>query len=229
MKRIGSTPVRANAVPRKRRKAFTLLEILLAVTLVGFVLISMNTFIFSMGELWGRNSDLRLFDQHVRAVSRFLERELRTASLPPAVPVGTAAIEAREVKVEFGRSAELVTFGLREGSRVFAWPERPLPEVVCSVDVRDGSGLVLYWQSALEERFGEDAPRETVLSPLASSIAYDYYDPEFKRWETVPSVRRGRNGDLETPARLRLTFRYKNLTRESLIALPITTEGLPPF
>ncbi|HRE83944.1 MAG TPA: prepilin-type N-terminal cleavage/methylation domain-containing protein, partial [Opitutaceae bacterium] len=80
----------ANAVRSSRRNhGFTILEILIAIALVGLVMVGLNTFVFSMGELWGRGSDVRLFDQHVRSVSRFLERELRTASLPPNVSAGT--------------------------------------------------------------------------------------------------------------------------------------------
>lgn len=215
--------------PRQPARGFTLLEVLLALALVGLVLVALNTFIFSMGELWGRNRDLRLFDQHVRAVTRFLERELRTAALPPAVAIGTSAVEAREVEVEFGRRAELITFGVREGSRILAWPERPLPEVVCSLEVRPETGLVLYWRSALEDRRTDASPREMVLTPLATALAYDYFDPDFRRWETVEQLRRDRRGELETPQRLRLTFQYRGLTRESLIPLPAFGAGLPLF
>jgi prepilin-type N-terminal cleavage/methylation domain-containing protein len=48
------------------RGGFTLLEILLSLALIGLLLVSLFTFIFSMGELWGRNTDVRLFDLHVR-------------------------------------------------------------------------------------------------------------------------------------------------------------------
>ena len=68
----------------RRARGFTLLEILLSLALVSLMLVALNTFVFSMGELWGRNADVRLFDQHVRAVTRFLQHELRAAVLPPA-------------------------------------------------------------------------------------------------------------------------------------------------
>lgn len=212
-----------------RTTGFTLLEVLLALALVALVLVALNTFIFSMGELWGRNRDLRLFDQHVRAVTRFLDRELRTASLPPAVTAGDEAVEAREVEVEFGRQADLITFGLRQGSRILAWPERPLPEVVCSIEVRPDVGLVLYWRSVLEEETGSDTPREMVLTPWATALRYDYYDEDFRRWESLDQLRRDRSGDLETPRRLRLTFEYRGLVRETLVAIPNFGEGLPLF
>lgn len=211
-----------------KRRGFTLLEVLLAITLVGLVVVYLNTFVFSMGELWGRNRDVRLFEQHVRAVSRFLTRELRAAGLPPAVQAGDRAVEAREVEAEFGRTAELVTFGLREGSRILAWPERPLPEVVCSLEVRAQTGLVLYWRSVLEERAEREPPRELVLTPLATQLRYDYYDADFRRWETLDRIRQ-RDGKLETPARLRLTFEYQGLVRETLIPVPQETPGLPTY
>ena len=56
----------------RRRAGFTLLEILLSLALVALMLVALNTFVFSMGELWGKNTDIRLFEQHVRAVTRAL-------------------------------------------------------------------------------------------------------------------------------------------------------------
>ena len=46
----------------RERRGFTLLELLLALTLVGLLLVAMNTLVFSMGELWGRGSEPRLLD-----------------------------------------------------------------------------------------------------------------------------------------------------------------------
>jgi prepilin-type N-terminal cleavage/methylation domain-containing protein len=213
----------------RRRRAFTLLEILLALSLVGLVLVSMNTFVFSMGELWGRNSDLRLFDQHARAVTRFLERELRTAAFPPAGRAGAEAISVQEVRAQSGVSENLLTFELPEGSRLLTWPDRPLPEVVCSLQVREREGLLLLWHSRLEKRFAEDPPRETVITPLVSAITYDYYDPAFKNWKNETQLRRDNENRLVPPQRLRLKFVHGKLERENIIVLPSTPEALPNF
>lgn len=209
--------------------AFTLLEILLALALVGIVLVAMNTFVFSMGELWGRNSEVRLFEQHVRAVTRFLENELRTAAFPPAVMAGDAPIEAKEIRPANGVSEHLLTFELPQGSRLFTWPDRPLPEVVCSLQVRDREGLCLLWHSRIEKRFNDDPPRETIVTPLVSGLAYDYYDPEFKNWKSETQLRREGADRYLTPQRLRLTFTYGKLTRETVITLPAPPEALPNF
>ncbi len=217
------------SISRPQRRAFTLLEILLALSLVGLVLVSLNSFVFSMGELWGRNTDVRLFDQHVQAVTRFLEHELRSAALPPATSGSTAAIAPEEIRAQTGVTETLLTFELPEGCRLLAWPDRALPEVVCSLQVRDREGLVLLWHSRLEKRFKEDPPREALITPLVTELTYDYYDPSFKNWKHELRLRRDAENRLETPQRLRLKFTYGKLTRETMITLPTAPEGLPNF
>ncbi|MEO7598288.1 MAG: prepilin-type N-terminal cleavage/methylation domain-containing protein [Opitutus sp.] len=212
-----------------RREGFTLLEILLAMALVGLVLVSMNSFVFSMGELWGRNADLRLFDQHARAVTRFLEQELRSSAFPPAAPAGSGSILPQEIRAQTGVTENLLTFELPEGSPLLTWPERPLPEVVCSLQVRERDGLILLWHSRLEKRFNDDAPREMVITPLVSAMTYDYFDATFKTWKNEPQLRRDNNNRVLAPQRLRLKFTYGKLERENVIALPSVSEGLPNF
>ncbi|MBT5902330.1 MAG: hypothetical protein HOH58_09505 [Opitutaceae bacterium] len=206
-----------------------MLELIVAMVLIAGVMIGLNTFVFSMSELWGRGRDYRLFDQHARALTRFLEAEFREAALPPRVARDVAAAEAREVEVDFGRREDLLVFGLREGSRILQWPERPLPDVWAALEVKRGEGLVLYWQSALEEEFNTDPPREMVLSPLVGSLGYEYFDADFGRWEVEERLRTGDDGELETPGRIRLTFNYKDEEIQTIVPLTIFGEGLPPF
>lgn len=213
--------------------AFTLIEILLALALVSLVLVALNLFVFSMGELWGRNSERRLFDQHVRAVSRFLEHELRGATLPPAAVATTAAsatpITLEEIRPQNASAEKLLTFDLPAGSRLFTWPDRPLPEVVCSLQVRPNEGLVFLWHSRLEKNFDTDPPRESVVTPLVTALAYDYYDATTSRWTTEATMKTDSQGQQMTPQRLRFTFTYGKLTREAVITLPSPSLALPAF
>lgn len=208
---------------------FTLLEILLALALTSLVLVSLNVFVFSMGELWGRNTEVRLFDRHVRAVTRFLEQELRTASLPPAAAAGTTPVTPQEIRPRSGATDNLLTFELPAGSRILTWPDRPLPEVVCSLQAREREGLVLLWHSRLEKRFEDDPPRETIITPLVTALAYDYYDADFRTWKTETTIRKDNNAQLQAPQRLRLKFAYGKLTRETVIVLAPPTAVLPSF
>ncbi|MEO6874273.1 MAG: hypothetical protein ABI222_05580 [Opitutaceae bacterium] len=209
--------------------AFTLLEILLALALTALVLVSMNMFVFSMGELWGRNTDVRLFDRHVRAVTRFLDQALHTASLPPYAAAGTTPIAPQEIKPLNGITDNLLTFELTAGNRLLVWPDRPLPEVVCSLQARDRQGLFMLWHSRLEQKFNDDPPRETLVTPLITALAYDYYDADFKTWKTEDAIRKDNSGQLQMPQRLRLRFAYGKLKRETVITLSEPTEGLPNF
>ncbi|MDB6126578.1 MAG: hypothetical protein JWM35_474 [Verrucomicrobia bacterium] len=211
------------------QRGFTLLEILLALALTALVLVSMNVFVFSMGELWGRNSEVRLFDRHVRAVTRFLDRELRAASLPPAVATGTTPVVPQEIRTLGGSTETLLTFELLAGSRILTWPDRPLPEVVCSLQARERDGLVLLWHSRLEKKFNDDPPRETIITPLVTALSYDYYDPDFRTWKNETILRKDGNGLYQAPQRLRLKFTYGKMTRETVIALAVPTVALPNF
>lgn len=213
--------------PEFFRRGFTLLEIMLAISLVGLVLVAMNTFIFSMGELWGRNADVRLFEQHVRAVTRFLNDELRTAALPPAARPGSTPVEMQEVRPQNGVMENLLTFELPAGSRLLTWPDRPLPEVVCSFQVRPGEGLVLLWHSRLEKNFDTDPPRETTVTPLVTSLAYDYFDADFNRWTTETELKMDAQNQPVPPRRIRFQFGNGTMTAESVVTVPSPGQGLP--
>ena len=195
--------------------------------LAALVLVGLNVFVFSMGELWGRNTDVRLFDQHVRAVTRFLQRELLRASLPPAAAVNATPVGVQMVAPE-GRSQEnLVTYMELSGSRILRWPDHPLPEVFCSLEVRRDLGLFMLWHSDLENHFNDDPPRETLVSPFVTALAYDYFDTDFNKWTTEAALRTDVSGNPLAPQRLRITFSYDRLTREAVIVVPSTQQGLP--
>lgn len=238
--RFTNFPVRFNRPPRRAprgsrapsniRSGFTLIEILLSLALVAMMLVALNTFVFSMGELWGRHADVYLFEQHVRAVTRFLDCELRNAALPPAAVARSSPIGLQEIKPQNGVTEQLLTFELPAGCRLFTWPDRPLPEVVCSLQLRDREGLMLLWHSRLEKNFDTEAPRETIITPLVSGLSYDYYDPDSTRWTTETVLKLDATGGAPlAPQRLRLKFTYGKMTAESVVTLPVPTEALPLF
>lgn len=220
---------RSSFVRRDRVRGFTLIEILLSLALVALLLVAMNTFVFSMGELWGQRTDVRLFEQHIRAVTRFLEHELRAAALPPAARANSTPIALQEIRPQNGMMEKMLTFELPGGSRLFNWPERPLPEVVCSFQARPNEGLVLLWHSRLEKNFDTDPPRETVITALVSALSYEYYDADTNRWSLETALKLDPQGQPITPQRLRLKFSYNKMTRDSVVALPTPGEGLPTF
>ena len=212
------------------RQGFSLLEILVAAALLGMLLLALNVFVFSMGEIWGRNSEQRLFDQHVRAVTRHVENLLRSATLSPAALGGPErAVTVREIRVITGATEPVLSFELPEGDRTMAWAEQPLPDVVCALAAHPDRGLVLYWHSRLESDFADVPPRATVLSLFGRGLSYDYYQPDFKTWQSQTRMQKNREGKWQLPDRLILRFAHGKMSAETTVVLPVANGGLPAF
>jgi len=220
-----------------RRAGFSLPEMLVAIIIGATLVTAAVTFALSMGELWGFGAETRLFDQHVRGVTRFLENLLRQAVPPPGEQQAgldqRATAVAEDVvawRVPGGRAygtEELLTFEVPESPGVFAWPEEPLPFVVCSLRVDPRDGLFLLWKSRLEVDFDDADPREMRISPFVTAISYFYFDDDEDnpQWEQLDQPRRTSARDLEVPDRIRLRFEYDGDVREVDIIMPGAMAG----
>ena len=209
------------------RRAFTLLEMLLALTLMAALLVALNVFVFSMAEVWGQGRDERLFLQHVRAVVRNVDETLRRAALGPEGD----GLEMKEVTNDAGQRSPELCFVLADGGRLLngAWPDAPLPDVELSYGVEEGKGLCLHWKSRLETRFADEAPRSTVVSPFVVALSWDYYDDGFKRWETLSDPKREPDGTYTAPRRLRLRFELGKFNAERVVMIPQLVEGATAY
>ncbi len=212
------------------RRAFTLVEVLLALVLLAALLAALNQFVFSITEAWTRHRDEFTFTRHCRAVTRHLDEMLRTAATSTrASSTAAGAPAAASVQTPDSGTASLLTFDLPEGDRVLTWPARPLPEVQCSLAWRRDEGLVLYWKSRLETDFSTGNPRLAVLSPFVTSLRYEYYDDDSKSWDTEDRLRETPDGTPQTPRRLRLHFHRDKQEIEEVVDVPVSTEGLPAY
>ncbi len=212
---------------RRPTRAFTLIETLLAAALMGAVLLALNFFVFSMAEIWGQGAERRLFEQHVRAVTREVETLLRRAALPPVT--NDPAIFVREIRLDDGRRVTPLSFELAEGSPRLPWRDVPLPDVVCSLVLQEGKGLVLYFQSRLEEKFDEAAPRAFLLSPFGAGLSYDYLEGDGAYWRNYDQLQRAPAGSWNVPARLRLKFAHGKMQAETTVPMPASPGPLPQF
>lgn len=227
----GGGPGSSGEAPARRfrgRRGFTLLEVVLALMLTGMVLVATTFFIFSMGELWGRGVEDRLFDRHARGVSRFLQSALSQsmASANPAEP-GRISLSQPPGIGRFDES--LITFELLEGPPFLVWPGAPLPAVVCYLKLVEGEGLFLLWHSRLEVDFEEQAPRGTLLSPFVTELIYDYYDPETELWTSLPEFENDDKGEPSLPTRVRLVFAYDGMIKETILTLPQPSASIALF
>lgn len=211
---------------RRGRSGLTLVEVLLALALLSVLLLALSQFLLSMGELWGRNRRQRLFDQHVRAVTRYVEETLHHAAIAPAANRG---LRMAPGKVSPLTAAPLLNFELKEGDRLLPWPKGPLPDVQYLLSVDRDKGLLFYWQSRWEVGFETQPPRELVVSPLVTRIDYDYYNADSQSFTTSASPLPERDGKIPLPARLRLHFQLEKLTADTVVRVPAPSAALPAF
>jgi len=207
-------------------RGFTLIELLLALALLTMLVTALLTFVFSMGEIWGRGGEKRLFEQHVNAVTRHVESLLRRAAWPRGGAAAEEPFAVHDVRSPTGPTASLLGFDLLEGDRLLQWPEQPLPEVRCHLAQERERGLVLYWQSLLEQDLDTKPPRQTLISPLVTQLAYAYQDPNTGSWRTETLLRKNNRGEWLLPDRIVLTF--KQGTYEANRELTLPAGGSPP-
>ena len=207
---------------KKVSGGFTLLETLVSLALLGILLVTLNTFLFSMSELWGGGRDQRLFDQHVRAATRILKETLNQTTIGP----GALGCTIKDITDNEGEVAPRLTFLLIDAGRLANWPEAPLPDVDFSLYVSAERGLILQWQSRLEIERDLNDIHETVLSPFVTSIAYDYFDGDLKKWKYEETPLRDASGSAYLqPARLRIRYARGELKTETIIDIPIRRRG----
>jgi prepilin-type N-terminal cleavage/methylation domain-containing protein len=218
--REGSTGA-AELLRRSRgSRGFTLIELLLAMAILAMLVTALFTFVFSMGEIWGRGGEKRLFSQHVNAVTRHVESLLRRAAWPHVGASVSEPFTVREVRTSNGSTAYLFGFDLVDGDRLMRWPEEALPEVECSLGFERDHGLVLYWWSRLEKHDKTDAPRTVVISPLVTKLTYAYHDDTGDSWRKEENMHKDSTGAWVLPDRLILSFKQEQFEEQRELTLP---------
>lgn len=211
------------------RRGFTLVELLLAISVMAMLLVALFTFVFSMGEIWGHGSEKRLFEQHVNAVTRHVEAMFRRATLPLGTGAAAEPFTVRELRLASGGTGNLLGFDLADGDRLLVWTGPPLPDVQCSLGLEPGRGLFLYWQSKLEINRLTEPPRSVLISPFVTRVDYFYRDDDSGSWRSDQSLQKSSENHWLVPDAIKLTFVHSGVTAERTLTLPSRNGALPLF
>jgi prepilin-type N-terminal cleavage/methylation domain-containing protein len=207
---------------RPAPRGFTLLEMLVSLSLLGVLMVALNTFLFSMSELWGGGRDQRLFDQHARAATALVRNAFEQATFGPSA----SGVALKDVDDGAGTTKPRLCFLLADAGRLADWPEAPLPDVDFSVFVEEGRGLVFQWQSRLEIEREKADKHETVISPFVTGLRYEYYDAELKEWKIEDEPVNETGGTAwKKPVRLHVQFERGALKATKVVNLPIKRSG----
>ena len=224
---------------RRKITGFTLVEVLLALTIGGLVLVAATTLLITISQAWANRPATRdAFDAHVNGVAHFLTAVLEEASVAPLAKNQDKVIDL-QTPVGFSEVDDpLVHFYLREAPPLFFNPHGKSVRVHAYLYPDETDGLSLLWFSELQElEKGEDGnlqPVEeeellkSIISPFCREVYYYYYGEEddgpddVKNWEVYSDLQESEKSDeFRIPAFMKLVFRWDDEDLERTISLSI--------
>jgi prepilin-type N-terminal cleavage/methylation domain-containing protein len=230
----------------RKKNAFSLVEVLLALAIGGLILMAATSLLVTISQAWANRPATRdAFDAHVNGVANFLTAVLEEAALVDGLDSQKKAISLERAPGFSEIEDPLIYFFLREAPPLFFWPEpggvASRVHVFIQVDERDG--LRLLWYSDLQEleknEKGVRAPEDedelfcTLISPYCTKVIYCPYgdeddaDEDFKSWRFEPELDENvETGEFRLPAFIKLIFKWDEENLERVVTLAI--ERLAP-
>ena len=168
--------------PRTRAPAFTLLEVMVTLTILGFILL-MIFGVFRLGlSAWEKGESSKEEYQRMRISSQLVSQQIKSI-IPYKIKSQKAegdylAFEGKARSLKFVSTLSLK--GYRPSGFVYAFYE-------FQEDGEKGGRLILYEQRVLNKNFMDEAPPQDAALPLFEGLAevrFEYYqeeDPEKNR------------------------------------------------
>ena len=224
---------------RSLKRGFTMVEVLLALSIGSLVLISATSLLMTISQAWANRPATRdAFDAHVNGVAHFLTALLEEATLAPSSKDGDQAVKL-ETPIGFGSIDDpLVSFYLKEAPPFFFSPHGKVVKVRTYLFPEENDGLSLLWFSELQELekndegilqpIEEEGLRKTVISPFCKEVFYCYYGEEddqeddIKSWDFSRDLQESeKSEEFRIPDFMKLVFRWDEEDLERTISLPI--------
>lgn len=226
----------------RTRKGFTLIEVLVALTIGAAVLVSATMMVFTLGKVWAHDWSQRHYVHHKESLSTLLQRTFEEAdsgfsSLGVADKV--AGLRWENPPGESTLDDPLIRFYLKQPPPILISNPPLASSIIAYLYFEEGEGLYLLWYPLIEIRDGEEVEIEevddlyrTLLTPYVELIEYCYWDDEKEIWD-VEEDPLDENDKYLMPDFLKLTFRFDDEHEDedyiSYIPLPPSEKDAPLF
>lgn len=180
----------------------TLLEILLAVSMLGLLLVAASTLLFAMSRSYFALETAPQFQRHADGVTDFLYYLTSLSETRPDEAVKSFDWTRSPGNEKFGLS-----WKIDQEVPFFVTDTRPLPPLTAHLEYdKENKQFWLLWQTDPKFTEGKSKLHYTLLSSWASDIEYGYYDSQQKEWEfELASAENSQHGD-QRPSRMVLIF-----------------------
>jgi|TARA_B110000438_G_C15786202_1_gene638538 prepilin-type N-terminal cleavage/methylation domain-containing protein len=216
-----------------RTGGFSLIEMILVISLLALILPMVLGFVFNLSQIWLKGAKGNFFAQHVDGVSLFLDTALERSE----AIVGDGAEGETTLPIEWARPPgfsdfddPLLMFRQRETPALFVREGESLPNIFVYIYHDDREGLSLVWYSSHQEEVeDEDDLYRTPISKYVSKIQYAYYDAENDEWDVEDDPEEGDNDAYILPQYLKLTFAYEDEEFVRNLHIPQRSTDVPLF
>ncbi|MDG1132330.1 MAG: prepilin-type N-terminal cleavage/methylation domain-containing protein, partial [Opitutales bacterium] len=223
----------------RRNRAFSLIEVLLALAVGGIVLMAASSLLVTISQAWANRPATRdAFDAHVNGVAHFLTAMLEEATNPKDGSKGNEVVELDRPVGFSDREDPLIKFYLREAPPLFYWPHGLANRVHAYFQFDEGEGFYLLWYSELQELEksesgelnleDEDELFRTRISPYLDEVYYCYYgneddsEDDQPEWQIESSLEENvKSGKFRSPDFIKIVFSWEEEDLERTITLAI--------
>ena len=207
------------AFPKATRRGFTLIEVTITLTILGFIILIIFG-AFRMGaSAWEKGDSLKDEYQRVRIASQLISRQFKSI-----VPYRVKTQKAEGDYVAFEGKSQTVRFISAVPSKTRRSEGFVYVVYEFKQDAGDEGHLILYEKRALNKDLFDEYPKEdegVTLCEGISKVKFEYYREE----NTEKNQQAGwvdewnAKEEKELPRAIRMTMTYKNEKKEEL---PIT-------
>ncbi len=226
---------------QRARRGFTLIEILVALSLGGIILTAASFHLVSLGKIWTHDWSQRHYMHHKESLTTLMIRVFKEADSGFS-SLGTkgniAGLRWENPPGESTLDDPFLRFYLKQPPPVLISNPPLASSVVCYLVFDEDEGLSLLWYPLIQTRDGEEEVQDvddlyrTTLSRFVSRVEYCYYDAEKEQWETEEEPLE-ENDKFMMPDFLKFTFRFHDEHEEedfvSFIPLPPSEKDAPLF